>query len=132
LRPRSKLLSFRIIVKLNLKLQSFLDIKNTRMNIQIISDNVEVSERYKQIVNDKLQDLDQLLIHFDRDMKYATVKISRIKDKGEFILNFNMRLPGKKHIYADAQDKIFQAAVSKLKAAVESQVRTYKGEIKSY
>ncbi len=102
------------------------------MNIQIISDNVEVSERYKQIVNDKLQDLDQLLIHFDRDMKYATVKISRIKDKGEFILNFNMRLPGKKHIYADAQDKIFQAAVSKLKAAVESQVRTYKGEIKSY
>lgn len=102
------------------------------MNIQVIGDNIEVDERYKQIINDKLQGLEDFLAHFDEDMKHATVKISQIKDKREFILNFNMWLPGKEHIYAETEDKVFQAAVSKLKDAVENQLRTYKEEIKTY
>lgn len=103
------------------------------MNIQMIGDNIEIDERFKQIVAETFEDnIDRLLIDFQEDMKHATMKVSKIKDKDEFIVNFDMWLPGKEHVYADSMDKTFKTAIVKLRESVESQIRKYKEEIRNY
>jgi ribosome-associated translation inhibitor RaiA len=96
------------------------------MNIQIIGDNLEISDSNRLMIEDKVASrLDKLLTKFDNDMKTASMRI--IKDKlGNFIINFDMNLPGKTHIYATTTHKVFESALIDLAQEVEKQIQKYK------
>ena len=96
------------------------------MNIQIIGDNLDISESNKIMIEDKVASrLDRLLTRFDNDMKIASMRI--IKNKlGNFIINFDMNLPGKTHIYAQTTHKIFESALIDLTHEVERQINKFK------
>jgi len=96
------------------------------MNIQIIGDNLEISESNRIMIEDKVASrLDRLLTKFDNDMKTASMRI--IKDKlGNFIINFDMNLPKKTHIYAQTTHKIFESALIDLSQDIERQIEKFK------
>ena len=98
------------------------------MNIQIIGDNLEISDSNRLLIEDKVAShLDRLLTRFDNDIKTASMRI--IKDKlGNFIINFDMNLPEKTHIYAQATHKVFESALIDLAHEVERQIKKYKSE----
>jgi ribosome-associated translation inhibitor RaiA len=96
------------------------------MNIQIIGDNLSLSDSDKFLIEDKVSSrLDRLLTRYDDDMKKASMRI--IKDKlGIFIINFDMNLPGKTHVYAKTTHKIFESALIDLAEEVEKQIKKFK------
>jgi len=98
------------------------------MNIQIIGDNLDISDSNHLMIEDKVSSrLDRLLSKYDDDMKKASMRI--IKDKlGNFIINFDMNLPGKTHIYATTTHKIFESALIDLAGEVERQINKYKDD----
>jgi ribosome-associated translation inhibitor RaiA len=98
------------------------------MNIQIIGDNLSLSDSDKILIEDKVSSrLDRLLTKYDNDMKKASMRI--MKDKlGIFIINFDMNLPGKTHIYAQTTHKIFESALIDLSEEVEKQITKFKNE----
>jgi ribosome-associated translation inhibitor RaiA len=98
------------------------------MNIQIIGDNFDISDSNRKMIEEKVAvHLDRLLTKFDSDIKIASMRI--IKDKmGNFIVNFDMNLPGKTHIYAQTSHKIFESALIDLTEEVEKQIKKYKAE----
>jgi ribosomal subunit interface protein len=100
------------------------------MLIKLIGDNVETTDDMKRIVYEKLQvKLEKLLKDFEEDIKQADLSISQIKDKGLYKLKFDMWLPGKKHIFADVEDKRFEVAVTALREKLEHQLRDYVGKL---
>ena len=98
------------------------------MNIQIIGDNLDISDSNRLMIEDKVgSHLDRLLTKFDNDMKTASMRI--IKDKlGNFIINFDMNLPGKTHIYAQTTHKVFESALIDLAHELERQIKKFKSE----
>jgi ribosome-associated translation inhibitor RaiA len=96
------------------------------MNIQIIGDNFDISPSNKVLIEDKVASrLDRLLTKFDSDMKTASMRI--FKDKfGTFVVNFDMNLPGKTHIYAQTSHKLFESALIHLTEEVEKQITKFK------
>jgi ribosome-associated translation inhibitor RaiA len=96
------------------------------MNIQIIGDNFNISPRSKKMVDDKVgSHLDKLLTRFDPEIKSALLHI--IKDKlGNFILKFDMNLPGKKRIFAQTTHKVFKSGLIDLTQEVERQIERYR------
>jgi ribosomal subunit interface protein len=98
------------------------------MNIQIIGDNFEISDSNRQMIEDKVSSrLDRLLTRYDNDMKKASMRI--IKDKlGNFLINFDMNLPEKTHIYAETSHKNFESALIDLAKEVERQITKFKTE----
>ena len=96
------------------------------MNIQIIGDNLDISDSNRKLIEEKVAvHLDRLLTKFDPDMKNASMRI--IKDKmGNFFVNFDMNLPKKTHIYAQTSHKIFESALIDLTEEVEKQIKKYK------
>ncbi len=98
------------------------------MNIQIIGENFKINDRIRKIVNDKIGDLEKYLKHFEEDMKDATVKIQKRKDWG-YKVNFNMWLPGKKEIFAEAKHKELTPALVSLREKLEVQIKKYKDKL---
>lgn len=98
------------------------------MNIQIIGDNLDISDSNRLMIEDKVgARLDKLLTKFDDDMKTASMRI--VKDKlGNFIINFDMNLPGKTHIYAAVTHKVFESALIDLAQEVEKQIQKFKND----
>ena len=96
------------------------------MNIQIIGDNLEISDSNRLMIEEKISlPLDKLLTKYDGDMKNASMRI--IKDKfGIFKINFDMNLPGKTHIFAETTHKIFESALVDLAQEVERQIKKFK------
>lgn len=96
------------------------------MNIQIIGDNFDISSGTKTLINEKLgYKLDKLLSHFSSDITNALVRIQKTK-LDEFMVNFDMNLPGKKHIYAANKNASLGAAVIELEEEIERQIKKYK------
>jgi ribosome-associated translation inhibitor RaiA len=102
------------------------------MNIQIIGDNFNVSLSTKKLVDEKIgQRLDKLLVKFDPEMHSALIRIR--KDKlNNFIMNFDMNLPSKEHIYAETKHKILESGLIDLQEKIEKQVKKYKAELVNY
>ena len=102
------------------------------MNIQIIGDNFDLSDSNKKMSDEKIGGhLDKLLTNFDPDMKIASMRIT--KDKfGVFFVNFDMNLPGKKHIYAQTSHKIFESALIDLTQDIEKQIKKYREDYAGY
>jgi len=102
------------------------------MNIQIIGDNFNVSLKSKKLVSEKIGDrLDKLLVKFDPQMHSALIRIQ--KDKFEnFLVNFDMNLPGKEHIYAETTHKVLESALIDLGQQAEKQIKKYKAGLANY
>lgn len=98
------------------------------MNIQIIGDNLEISDSNRLMIEDKVASrLDRLLTKYDNDIKTASMRI--IKDKlGNFIINFDMNLPGKVHIFAETSHQVFESALIDLTEELERQINKYKND----
>lgn len=99
------------------------------MNLQIIGENIEVNNKLRDLIKNKIsKDLEKYLKTFNEDMKKATVKVAKRKDWG-YQVNFNMWLPGKKHIFAESKHEDLTAAVVNLREKLEVQIKGYKGKL---
>jgi ribosome-associated translation inhibitor RaiA len=102
------------------------------MQFQIIADNIELRDEYKDILDSKLgAHIDRLLKDFDEEMREATVKISKREPIGEFTINFDMFLPGQEHLFAEKTNFDFTSTVVDLREALERQIDKYKGRFSS-
>ena len=100
------------------------------MHIQLIRDHFDLSEKIRQIIDEKfVKPTERHLVDFNEDMKAATLKIRKRENRGEFILNFDMWLPGKEHIYAKTRASNILSAVVDLRKKVDRQIETYKGKL---
>jgi len=98
------------------------------MNIQIIGDNFDVSQNTKTLLDEKLGfKLDKLLKHYSPENTGALVRIRKTK-LNQFVVNFDMNLPPKKHIYAETEHISLGGAVLELEEEVERQIKKYKEE----
>ncbi|MFZ2152999.1 MAG: HPF/RaiA family ribosome-associated protein [Microgenomates group bacterium] len=101
------------------------------MNIQIIGDNFNVSDNTRHLVEEKIgSHLDKLLTKFDPEFHSALIRIQ--KDKFDnYLVNLDMNLPGKEHIYADTTHKILESALIDLSQEAEVQIQKYKEKLHS-
>ena len=102
------------------------------MNIQIICDGFELTPSIKALVQQKVDiRLEKLMTKFAPEMKSALIRIK--KDKfGEYKVNFDMNLPGKENVYAQASHKILESAVIDLSQEAERQIKKYKASLANY
>ena len=96
------------------------------MNIQITCDGFDLNPAISALIQQKVDDrLERLLTKFAPEMKSALIRIQ--KDKfGNFIVNFDMNLPGKEHIYAETSHKLLESAIIDLSQEAERQIVKYK------
>lgn len=100
------------------------------MNISIIEDNTKLSTNDKDQIYEKLvKKLEKHLKTFADDIKNATIKVSKNSSTEEYKINFNMWLPGKKHIYAESEEEVFISALAELRNDLERQLKTYKSDL---
>jgi ribosome-associated translation inhibitor RaiA len=99
------------------------------MNIQLIGDQVHLTPVIKILIEEKIQNpIDRLLPHLAEDAKIASIRIQ--KDKYDnFIVNFDMNLPGKEHIYAETSHILLDSALIDLSQAVEKQIKRYRDDV---
>lgn len=102
------------------------------MNLQITGDNYHLSNFVKRLIDEKVAlPIDKLLTTFDPELRTASLKISRDKI-GTFLVNYDMSLPGKTHIYAEAKHLVLKSALIDLTQEVEKQIKRYKQELANY
>jgi ribosomal subunit interface protein len=102
------------------------------MNIQITVNNFELTDSIKYLIEEKMSPkIDQLLKNFSPEMKTASVHIE--KEKHDiFKVNFDIKLPGKEHIYSETRHKIFESAIIDLTQQIERQIKKYRQELVNY
>jgi len=110
--------------------------RGVEMKIQITSENMELSESLKVMVREKLdQDLDKYLTSFEEDLKVADVVIE-YNQKWGFRATFNISLPGKEHIYAEAKSvdpkEEVEHVIVRLREELEPQFIKYQQKIRHY
>ncbi|MBP7118686.1 ribosome-associated translation inhibitor RaiA [Candidatus Woesebacteria bacterium] len=100
------------------------------MTIQLIGDGIEIDERIKQIVEEKLnKEIGKYLHDFAADLQMATVRIEH-KTRNLFKVNFDMRLPGATgHIYGEEEGDELLNVIIALRHEIERQVREYKDRL---
>jgi ribosome-associated translation inhibitor RaiA len=100
------------------------------MKRTIITDNVKLTPSDKDLIDRKLiEKLDKLLKDFTEDIKDATVKVDYFDKEKEYKVNFDMWLPGKKHIYAEESHEVLLSALTNLREDIERQIKEYMDEI---
>ncbi len=98
------------------------------MRINITADNLDLTARMESWIYEKLgNDLDRFLKGADEDLKTATVRVQKGADFG-YVVNFDMWLPGKVHIFAEEKDEKFENAVVELREGLERQLEEYTRE----
>jgi ribosome-associated translation inhibitor RaiA len=96
------------------------------MNIQLIGDNFDITPTVKSMADAKIgQKLDILLTKFSPDVTNALIRIQKTK-LDQYMVNFDMNLPGKKHIYAQTQHLILESAFIDLEQEVKRQILKFK------
>jgi ribosomal subunit interface protein len=103
------------------------------MNIQVDGTNLEISQKIKEIIDQKLSlKLDQLLPDFNNEIKTAFLHLEKDKYQN-YIAKFDMALPGQDgHIVATHQHRILVSAIIGVREAVEKQIKKYKQDKTNY
>jgi len=102
------------------------------MNIQITTENLEITPTFKKLITEKLEKLDQLLTDFDNDQKTASIHVTKDKYK-EYTVNFDMNLPGKNgHLFAKNSHKNLLSSVVGIREQIEKQIKKYKDDLVNY
>ena len=99
------------------------------MNIQITCDGFDLTPAISALIQQKVDDrLERLLTKFAPEMKSALIRIQK-DNFGNFIVNFDMNLPGKETVYAEAKHKLLESAIIDLSEEVERQIVKYKSTL---
>jgi len=99
------------------------------MNIDLLGDNVEITDKIRSEVDTKLgQKLEKYLTTFNEDMTHAQMTLTKDTNWG-WKINFDMRLPGKKQIFADAKKETLRATLTDLRDKLIPQIKEYKDNI---
>ncbi len=99
------------------------------MKSKLIGENIEITDEIRDMVERKLiSKVDKLLQDFEEDIKIADISFQRLENE-HFKVKFNMWLPGKKHIFAHAQEKNLINSLVELRKDVLDQIKTYKGKL---
>jgi len=95
------------------------------MNLQITGDRIHLNPAIKTLISEKIdQQIGKLLTNFSTDIQIASIRIQ--KEKLElFKVNFDMTLPGKKHIYAETEHILLESALIDLSHQIEKQIKKY-------
>lgn len=100
------------------------------MNIDIVGKNIEVTEEMKEYVDKHLNSkIGKLLKDFDEDMKNAEFSVEHMGNNFQHKVSFDLWLPGKEHVYAEASNKELLSAIVDLRDKVESQIKEYVGKL---
>jgi ribosomal subunit interface protein len=101
------------------------------MNIEITADNIELAPENREYIQAELtKSLKRLLQNFDPDLLKPTVKVKQ-PNAYEVKINFDLWLPGKKHIYSDESGENIHAAIKRLIPELRKQIRRHMSELKS-
>jgi len=103
---------------------------HSSMQYQITGSNLEITDKIRKVIDTNLiEPLDKLLRKFDDDVKLPKVKVSKKVPPGPpgYIINFDMWLPGKFHVYAEEDYKTLITCITKLREDVETQIKKYRG-----
>lgn len=65
------------------------------------------------------------------EIKTADMAISEHSRWG-YVLNFDMRLPQKAHIFAEARNEVFEQAATELREKLEPQLKKYSESLRSH
>lgn len=98
------------------------------MKFNINTKDVDLSEKDKLVILDKLSDLNELLVRYDPDVLIVDVRAQKGARFG-YKLSFSMWLPGKKHIFAEVKNKKLISASTELRDTVERQIRDFKEQL---
>ncbi len=95
------------------------------MRILINASNIDLDhERVGQVI-DKLGRLDKYLQNYSEETKTVNMRISR-RSRFGYRMNFSLRLPEKKHLYANAISKNFVNALVNLREQLEKQIHRFR------
>lgn len=103
------------------------------MNIQIDASNVTITDKVKDLIENKISSkLDQLLPYLNDEIKTAFLHLE--KDKyGIYHAKFDMNLPGKEaKIIATHKHKILISALTGIREQIEKQIKKYKQDKVNY
>jgi ribosomal subunit interface protein len=102
------------------------------MQIQITGEGIEITDHIRELIENKLViPLERHLKNFSDDMLMAAIKIKRHENQF-YSVNFNMKLPGKEHLFADNTHKDLTVVVTGLREEVERQIEKYKTKLRQY
>lgn len=98
------------------------------MNIQISGVNLIISLKLRKMINDKfVVKLDQLIPQFNNELKTAKLRIQKDKKYKDFLVQFDMLLPGQKNpFHAENRHFELESAIVDLREAIEKQIKKYK------
>jgi ribosomal subunit interface protein len=103
------------------------------MNVQINGVNLDISQKIKSMVDQKLtRKLDQLLANFNEEIKTGFLHLE--KDKYQhFKAKFDISLPGKDgHLFAECKNIILISAIVGIREQLEKQIKKYKQDKVNY
>jgi ribosome-associated translation inhibitor RaiA len=95
------------------------------MKIIVKDRDAKLTRREESLILDKFKDVSKILKGFKIEEKIANLRVKKGSRWG-YRVSFSMRLPKKKHIFAEVKGNNFKNAVNKLKDLVERQITDYK------
>lgn len=96
------------------------------MNLQVSVDNLELSDKVKNIIINKFEKpLSRLLGKLDSDEISADFHLERLSF-GDYQANFEMSFPAKKNVYAKNSTSDLVATITGLREQVEKQIKKIK------
>ena len=95
------------------------------MNLKIVGDRIHLTPAIKFLIDEKInQRIGKFLTHLSSDIQVAAIWIQKEK-LGLFKVNFDMELPGQKHVYAETEHILLESALVDLSHQVEKQIKKY-------
>jgi ribosomal subunit interface protein len=95
------------------------------MILQISTQNFELTEKIKELVNSKLSlKLDRLLKSINPELQAAKIHLKQYSLG--YLVKFEMSLPPRHQIFAQSQNEILTTALTELKEKIEKQILRYK------
>lgn len=103
------------------------------MKIQITGNQVKINNTIRFLVKNKVSlRLDKLLKDFTPKSQIASLHIELVPKTSDFKVNFDMRLPRKKSIFASTTHLKLESALIDLEQQVEKQIKRYKESLTNY
>lgn len=94
------------------------------MRIKIIGDNLEINDQIRDLVEKKIaKGLEKYLPELNNEIKTADMTISKHSRWG-YKINFDMRLPQKQQLYAEARNEDLQTTLVELREKLETQAKS--------
>ncbi len=99
------------------------------MTIQILSEDVQLRDDQILFIQEKIgNEVEKHLRTFDEGVKHATVRVEK-QPHGWYKLDFDMWLPRKGHIFANAVAKRVKLGATELRDKIKTQVSRYREKL---